>query len=103
LYAFEHNVERLAEDHDNARLLEAGIAEIPGLELANGPVETNILFFEVTKPGKTPAEVAAAIEKNGVRMSYQYSDPTRIRAVTHLDVTRADCERALVALKSAVA
>ena len=103
LYAFEHNVERLAEDHDNARYLEAGIAEIPGLKLANGPVETNILFFEVTKPGKSAAEVATVLEQTGVRMSYQYSDPTRIRAVTHLDVARADCERALVALKSAVA
>ena len=102
LYAFEHNVERLAEDHANARLLEAGIAEIDGLELVFGPVETNIVFFDVSKSGKTAGEICAALQHQGVRMA-QYPDATKIRAVTHLDVSRADCERAIDALRSAIA
>jgi threonine aldolase len=102
LYAFEHNVERLAEDHENARLLEDGIADIDGLELVYGPVETNIVFFDVSKSGKSAVDICVALGREGVRMS-QYPDATKIRAVTHLDVSRADCERAIAALRSVVA
>ena len=102
LYAFEHNVERLAEDHANARLLESGISEMDGLQLVFGPVETNIVFFDVSKSGKTAAEICAVLLDKGVRMS-QYPDPTKIRVVTHLDVTRADCEYAISVLRLAVA
>ena len=102
IYAFEHNVERLAEDHENAKLLEAGIAQIDGLEPVFGPVETNIVFFDVSKSGKGAAEICAAMERDGVRMS-QYPDPTKIRAVTHLDVSRGDCERAVEVLRRVVA
>jgi len=102
VYAFEHNVERLAEDHENAKILEAGIANIPGLELVFGPVETNIVFFDVSKTGKTAVFITAELERMGVRMS-QYPDPTKIRAVTHLDVSRADCEKAVQALAQVVA
>jgi threonine aldolase len=102
LYAFEHNVERLAEDHENARLLEDGIADIDGLELVYGPVETNIVFFDVSKSGKSAADICAALGREGVRMS-QYPDATKIRAVTHMDVSRAECERAIAALRSVVA
>jgi threonine aldolase len=102
LYAFEHNVERLAEDHENARLLEDGIADIDGLELVYGPVETNIVFFDVSKSGKPAADICTALGREGVRMS-QYPDATKIRAVTHLDVSRADCEHAIAALRSVVA
>jgi threonine aldolase len=102
LYAFEHNVERLAEDHENAKVLEAGVAQIDGLEPVFGPVETNIVFFDVSKSGKSAVEICAAMEREGVRMS-QYPDPTKIRAVTHLDVSRADCERAVEVLRAVVA
>ncbi len=101
LYAFEHNVERLAEDHANAKVLEAGVADIPGLELVFGPVETNIVFFDVSKTGKQAMDICAELERKGVRMS-QYPDPTKIRAVTHLDVSRADCEKAVQALREVV-
>lgn len=94
LYAFEHLVERLAEDHDNCRLLEAGLAEIPTIDLVRGPVETNILFFDVARTGKSSGQVCEELEAKGVRMS-AYPDPRTIRAVTHLDVTRAECRRAV--------
>lgn len=102
LYAFEHNVERLAEDHANAKLLEAGIKTIPGVIQRNGPVETNIVLFDVSGLGKTSAEVEAKLEEQGVRMS-PYVLPGWIRAVTHLDVSREDCEKAVEALRRAVA
>jgi threonine aldolase len=102
LYAFEHNVERLAEDHANARLIEAGLQTIPGIRTVQGPVETNIVLFDVAESGKTAQEVERSLEAQGVRMS-PYILPTWIRAVTHLDVSREECERAVEALRKAVA
>jgi threonine aldolase len=102
IYAFEHNVERLAEDHENAKFLESGIAGIDGCEIVLGPVETNIVFFDVAGTGKSPSEISAALARDGVRM-HEMRGTNRFRAVTHLDVSRSGCERALMALKSAVA
>lgn len=102
LYAFEHNVERLAEDHANAKYLEAEIAKLPGVRQVNGPVETNILFFSVEETGRSIVEVTQRMRDNGVRMA-PYAATNVIRAVTHLDVNRADCERAVAALRDAVA
>lgn len=102
LYAFEHNVERLAEDHANARLIEEGLKTIPGVKQMQGPVETNIVLFDVSETGKNSKEVEAKLEEQGVRMA-PYVLPTWIRAVTHLDVSREDCEKAVEALRIAVA
>jgi threonine aldolase len=101
IYAFEHNVERLAEDHDNAKLLQDGIAAIDGLDIVFGPVETNIVFFDVSGTGKSANQICAEMEKRGVRMS-QYPDATKIRAVTHHDVSRADCEKAISVLADVI-
>lgn len=97
IYALEHNVDRLAEDHANARLLEAGIRDIAGIAQVNGPVETNILFFTVDGLGLSAAEFLAQTEARGVRFS---STRGLVRAVTHLDVSRADCEAAVQAIKA---
>ena len=102
LYAFEHHVERLAEDHENCRLLEAGLAEISTIDLVRGPVETNILFIDVARTGKTSGQVCEELEAKGVRMA-AYPDPRTIRAVTHHDVTRADCERAVAIVREVCA
>jgi threonine aldolase len=89
LYALEHNVERLAEDHANARLLAEGLAEIPSVHIDLDTVESNIVFFEVDDaPGR-----AAALRDAGVDIGA--FGPRRIRAVTHLDVDRAGIDRAL--------
>jgi threonine aldolase len=102
LFAFEHNVERLVEDHANAKLLEEGIGNVPGIELVYGPVETNIVFFDVSGTGKTAGQICSELEENGVRMA-QYPDATKIRAVTHLDVSRHQCERAISTLRAIAA
>jgi threonine aldolase len=89
LYALDHNVERLADDHANARLLADGLAGLPSVTIDPEKVETNIVFFEV----EDAPERAARLQAEGVDVSA--FGPRRIRAITHLDVDRADVERAL--------
>jgi threonine aldolase len=93
LYALENNVERLAEDHENARVLAEGVAAIAGVRIDPSRVETNIVIFEVDDPPRVLGELAS----RGVEMGPM--GPGRIRAVTHLDVDRAGIETALRALK----
>jgi threonine aldolase len=92
LYALDHNVDRLAEDHENARALAEGIAQLAKATIDPAKVETNIVIFEV----EDPAGVVAGLLTRGVEMSQM--GPGRIRAVTHMDVDRAGIDRALVAL-----
>ena len=102
IYALQHHVDRLAEDHANAKVLADGLASIPGIRLLHDAVETNILFFDVADTGKTSGEVEAGLNERGVRMN-GYGSRTVIRAVTHLDVSRADCERAVAAMREVCA
>ena len=96
LYALDHHVERLAEDHANARFLAERLAELPGVELDPAAVETNIVIFTVPDPdGFVDAMARAGVEVSRV-------GPTMIRMVTHLDVDRAGCERALAAARAAL-
>jgi threonine aldolase len=92
LYALDNNVERLAEDHANARVLAEGLAAMPGAVIDPGKVETNIVIFEVDDP----AGLITSMYERGIEMT-QFG-PGRIRAVTHMDVDRAGVERALAAL-----
>ena len=89
LYALEHHVDRLADDHRRARRLAEGLAELDGVTLDPTTVETNIVIFEVVD---APA-FCAALAGEGVRMGAL--GPRRVRAVTHLDVDDAGIERAL--------
>lgn len=94
-YGLQHNVERLADDHANARFLAEGLAELVGVEIDPSTVETNIVIFDVADAQALHDELAA----NGVEMSLLEG---RVRAVTHLDVDRAGVERALAAVKAAL-
>jgi len=93
LYALDHNVARLGEDHTHAKILARGLAEIPGIAIDVAHVETNLVFFDVAGTGLTAAEVVARLGARGGRLGA--NTRTRIRAVTHLDVTQADVERAV--------
>lgn len=97
LYALDHHVERLAEDHENARVLGNGLAELPGVELDPAGVETNIVIFAVPDP----VGFIAAMHERGVELSAAAGG--RVRAVTHLDVDRAGIEQALVAARETLA
>lgn len=94
LYALDHCIERLEEDHTNAKILARGLAEIPGIRINVAHVETNIVFFDVADIGLTAQEVVSRLEARGVRMGA--TGRTLIRAVTHPDISQADVERAVV-------
>jgi threonine aldolase len=96
LYALDHHVERLAEDHENARLLAGGLAEIEGVTIDPGRVETNIVVFGVADAAK----VGEALRSAGVQVTRL--DAQRIRAVTHLDVDRAGIQRALEVMREVI-
>jgi threonine aldolase len=91
VYALQHHVERLAEDHANARRLGQGLAEIEGI--AVDPVETNMVYFDVAGLGLTADGFADRTLDCGLRFSV--CGETQLRAVTHLDVSRAQIEEAL--------
>jgi threonine aldolase len=92
LYALDHHVERLVEDHARARRLAEGLAGIPGLLVRTPRPETNMVFFEVSDPGYSNAEFLGEMQRAGVRMGQVRG---QIRAVTHLDVTGEDIEMAI--------
>ncbi|HET7558726.1 MAG TPA: threonine aldolase family protein [Limnochordia bacterium] len=93
LYALEHNVERLADDHRRAARLAAQVADLPGLHAH--PVETNIVLIDVERPAALWAERLAA---HDVRVGA--IGPNRLRAVTHLDVDDAAIEQAVAAFRT---
>jgi threonine aldolase len=95
LYALDNHVERLAEDHEHARLLAEGLAALPGVGIDPTAVQTNIVIFEVPDAPALVREVADDVELQAV-------DARRVRAVTHLDIGRADIERALAVLGQAL-
>jgi threonine aldolase len=96
LYALDHNVDRLAEDHENARVLAEGLGEIEGVTIDPATVQSNIVVFEVADATKTGEELRSA----GVQVTRL--DLTRLRAVTHLDVDRAGIERALEVMRKVI-
>jgi threonine aldolase len=101
-YALDHHVARLAEDHANARRLAEGVATIGGLRIDPATVETNLVYFDVVVSTLDAETLCAALLERGVRMS-PMGGARSIRAVTHLDVSAADVEAALAALRAAVA
>lgn len=101
IYALEHNVERLAEDHDRARRLARGLAELSGIAVDAERVDTNIVIFDVRGAGLTGEEFGRrALERFGVRFSVL--GPTLVRAVTHLDLPADAVERAVSAARGAI-
>jgi threonine aldolase len=93
IYALDHNVERLREDHDNAKLLAQYLAGIPNIGIDLEGIETNLVYFDVTNTGLSGQEFVSRLANQGVRMTSS-AGPTLIRAVTHLDVSRSDIEAA---------
>ncbi len=97
IYALNHHLERLKEDHHNAKRLAVGMKEFKGVSIDPKHVETNIVIFDVTDTGMTGAQVAEAMKKE--RVLIHAFGKTQIRLVTHLDVSSEDIEIALKAFK----
>jgi threonine aldolase len=101
LYALDHNVARLADDHANAQLLARAVEETEGLSLESGPVETNLVWIDVDPAlGPAPA-LAAKLRASGVLIAAL--GPRVLRACTHLDVSRADVEYAAEQIRKVAA
>jgi threonine aldolase len=92
LYALDHNLERLAADHANARLVGERLAASPRIEIDLETVQTNILVFGLAANAPDSAAFVTKAKERGVLL-FAFG-PRTVRAVTHLDVSRAECERA---------
>jgi threonine aldolase len=100
LYALENHVQRLAEDHKNARVIAQAVADTPGLHLDPPEVETNLVFFDIDPDLGTARDVAASLKQRGILV--HPTAPARIRACTHLDVSAAQAERAADTIRKTV-
>lgn len=92
LYALEHHIARLTEDHDKAQILAAAVRESPHLTLVPEKVDTNLVIFQIDPKWGTAAEFAAALKQHGV-LAFDVAKQ-RVRMVTHLDVSYSDIRQA---------
>ncbi len=99
LYALDHNIERLAEDHENAKALARGLAQIRGITVE--PPETNLVFFDTSGTGMTADALAGRALRQGVRISTM--GKFRGRACLHLDIDGAGVAEALGVLRAVAA
>jgi threonine aldolase len=102
VYALEHNVERLAEDHANAKRLAEGLADIAGISIAPEEVETNMVYFAVDPAVISAPELSRRLlATHGVRIGPV--DGITLRAVTHLDVSASGIQAAIQAVRAVLA
>ena len=92
LYALDHNIERLADDHANARLIAKRVSRSTKITLDPAAVQTDILVFDLAPDGADAPTLVTQAKEHGVLILA--FGPRTIRAVTHLDLTRENCERA---------
>jgi threonine aldolase len=93
IYALQHNVERLARDHENARNLAEGLSRIDAVKVAPAGAQTNMVYVAV-EPQRSVA-MREYLKERGMLISGQGN----IRLVTHLDVDRADVDRFVMTVK----
>ena len=97
IYALEHNVERLKQDHENAQRLSEGLSEIDEMTVAHNSVHTNMLFIETPKNYHA---LHAHLAQKGIVLPKQPNRNGLIRLVTHLDVTERDIDVILAEIES---
>ena len=98
LHALQHHLPDIEVDHANAQALAEILQSIPGIRLDPWP-ETNIVFFDITDTGISGTDAMARLQQNGVRASGMGA--TRLRFVTHRDISTADIHKAGVAIRAA--
>ncbi len=101
IYALDHMIDRLAEDHEHARLLARGLAAVPGIVVDTPQPATNLVFFRLADANASVACFLGELGRRGVRMGELA--PGRIRAVTHHGIRRSDVEKAVLAVREALA
>lgn len=100
MYALDHHVARLADDHENAAKLAAGLASIEGIRLSAGAPDTNMVFLDVAETTITAAELVQGLLKLNISMGIE--SKYELRAVTHLDVSSADISTVIDAIAQIV-
>jgi threonine aldolase len=100
IYALDHHLQRLAEDHANARLIAERLAKSPRVRINLATAETNIVVFSLTTDAPEAATVVARAKERGL-LIFAFG-PRTVRAVTHLDVTREQCAKAAEILVEAI-
>jgi threonine aldolase len=101
LYALEHNVSRLGEDHENARVIADRLAGLAAVMLDVATVQSNIVIFHMREGAPDAAAIARRAKEAGVLLSV--FGQRKLRAVTHLDVSGEDCARAAEILFEVIA
>jgi threonine aldolase len=100
LYGLDHNIDRLADDHANARVIADRLSQSSRIALDRATVQTNILVFGLAADAPDAPTVVSRARERGV-LIFAFG-PRTIRAVTHLDVSRQECERAADVLRQIV-
>ncbi|MHC4740056.1 MAG: low-specificity L-threonine aldolase [Planctomycetota bacterium] len=100
IVALEEMVERLAEDHINAKKLAEGISQIDGLSIEPDKVKTNIIYFDLTDSSMADEQFLIGLEKKGVRLLGL--GPAHFRMVTHYGIGSSDIDRTLTALAEVI-
>ena len=95
LYAIQNNIDRLSDDHDNAKRLAKALSALPGVDVNPDEVDTNIVYFDVTKSPMNAIDVMIKMAEQGVLMLPM--DENRVRAVMHLGVDSHDIDKAIEA------
>lgn len=95
--ALDQMIERLPEDHANARRLAKGIAKIPGLSIDLTRVRTNIIFFDLVSDQLTPEQLITRLEQRGIK--FQHSGQSRFRMVTHYGIDTEDITSTLACMR----
>lgn len=101
IVALETRIERLAQDHANAKYLAEQLADVPGIELDPSSIQTNMVIFDLAPNGIPAHELARRVQAQGVLL--QPRGAYKLRAATHYGVTRADVDTALQAIRAALA
>ena len=101
IYALDHHLQRLDEDHRKAKRLAQGLANIKNIIINPKEVETNILYFNTAPAGRGAREIAAALKERGVLVHPTGKD--LIRVATHMDVSFDQIEQALDAIEAVMA
>lgn len=99
LYALENNYARLAEDHENMQRLANALAELKGIRIDLESVQTNIAVFDIRESGRSVAEVTEELARHRVLVAP--FGATKLRAVTHVDISAQDIDRAIAVFRSA--
>jgi len=97
LYALKNNITRLAQDHENCTRLAESVACLPGISIDLESVQTNIVFVEIKSSRFSAIRVAELLEERDVQVLTL--TPTKLRIVTHLDISENDIDKAIEAFK----